>query len=183
MRRKGDKVRGDEGAGNPCLPNSTPNHMVTITDRDSGTGSRAKKGGRGQSGKGDEKKEGDSFEETGMGLRPGMSRPRRARMRSLANATSRVGTMVAGIDDDGNLMDDEDPFVLSSSTTTTLGEPSGMDPRVLISLTGGRGEGTLKGIKRVKDPSTDVETMGVTKYLNVISNGVEIPDSKPMSGP
>jgi hypothetical protein len=157
--------------------------MVTIADRDSGTGSRAKKGGRGQSGKGDEKKEGDSFEETRMGLRPGKNRPRRARMRSLANATSRVGAMVAGIGNGGNLVDGEDPFILSSRTTTTLGEPSGMDPCVLVSLTGGRSKSTLKGIQRVKDPSADIEAMGVTEYLNEVSNGVEVPDSQPVSGP
>ena len=104
-------------------------------------------------------------------------------MRGLANAASRVGTMVAGIGDGGNLVNGEDPFVLSSRTTTTLGKPSGVDPRVLVSLTGGRTKSTLKGIQRVKDPSTDVEAMGVTKYLNNVSNGVEVPDSQPVSGP
>ena len=104
-------------------------------------------------------------------------------MRGLANAASRVGTMVAGIGDGGNLVNGEDPFVLSSRTTTTLGKPSGMDPRVLVSLTGGKSKSPLKGIKRVEDPSADIESMGVTKYLDKISNGVEVPDSQPVSGP
>ena len=172
-----------KGPGIRASPYSTPNHMVTITNRDSGTGGRARRGGRGQNRKGDEKETGDSFEKERMTLIAWWSKPGGARMRGLANATSRVGTMVAGIDDDGNLMDDEDPFVLSSSTTTTLGKPSGVDPRVLVSLTGGKSKCPLKGIKRIEDPSADIKSMGVTKYLDKISNGVEVPDSQPVSGP
>ena len=37
VRRKGGEVWGDEGARDPCLPNSAPSYMVTIADRDSGT--------------------------------------------------------------------------------------------------------------------------------------------------
>jgi len=157
--------------------------MVTITNRDSGTGSRDRRGGRGQNIQGDERETGDSFEKKRMRLISWCSRPGGARMRGLANAASRVGTMVAGIGDGGNLVNGEDPFVLSSRTTTTLGKPSGVDPRVLVSLTGGRSKSTLKGIQRVKDPSADIETMGVTEDLNEISNGVEVPDSQPVSGP
>jgi hypothetical protein len=91
--------------------------------------------------------------------------------------------MVAGIGNGGNLVDGEDPLILSNRTTTTLGEPSGMDPCVLVGLTGGGSKSTLKSIQRVKDPSADIETMGVTEYLNEISNGVEVPDSQPVSGP
>ena len=156
--------------------------MITITNGDSGAGGRARRGGRGQNRKGDEEKT-DSFEKRRMRLIAKWGKPGRTRMRGLADAASRVGTVVAGINDDGNLMDDEDPCVLSSSTTAALGEPSGMNPRILVSLTRCRGEGSAKGIESVEDPSTDVETMGVTKCLNVISDRIVIPDSKPMSGP
>ena len=183
MRRKGDEIRGDEGAGNPCLPNSTPDRMVTITNRDSETGSKDRRGGMGQRIQGDERETGDSSEKKRMRLIARCRGPGGARMRGLANAASRVGTMVAGIGDGGNLVNGEDPFVLSSRTTTTLGKPSGVDPRVLVSLTGGKSKSPLEGIKRVEDPSADIETMGVTKYLDKISNGVEVPDSQPVSGP
>ena len=62
-------------------------------------------------------------------------KPGRAGMRGLANAASRVGTVVAGVYDDGDPMQDEDPSVLSSASTAALGEPSGVDPRILVDLT------------------------------------------------
>jgi len=153
-----------------------------MTNGDSGEGGMARRGGRGENR--DEKREKtDRFEKGGMRLIAEWGGPGRTRMRGLADAAGRVRAVVAGINDDGNLMDDENPCVLSSSTTAALGEPSGMNPRILVNLTRCRGEGSVKGIESVEDPSTDVETVGVTKCLNVISDRIVIPDSKPMSGP
>ena len=182
VSREGDKVGGDEGTRDPCLPNSTPSHVIAMTNGDSGEGGMAGRGGRGQNRNGDKEKT-DSFEKRGMRLIAKWGKPGRTRMRGLADAASRVRTVVAGINDDGNSMDDEDPCVLSSATTAALGEPSGMDPRILVDLTRCRGEGSVKSIEGVEDPNTDVETMGVTNCLNVISDRLVIPDSKPVSGP
>ena len=104
-------------------------------------------------------------------------------MRCLANAASRVGAMVAGISNSGNLMDGEDPLILRSGTTTTLGKPGGMDSCILVYLTGGKGKSTLKSVLGVKNASAYIETMGVTEGLNEISNGVEVPDGQSVSGP
>jgi hypothetical protein len=82
--------------------------------------------------------------------------------------------MVAGISDGGNLMDGEDPLILRSGTTTTLGKPGGMDSCILVDLTGGKGKSTLKNVLGVKNASAYIETMGVTEGSNEISNGVGV---------
>jgi hypothetical protein len=91
--------------------------------------------------------------------------------------------MVAGISNGGNLMDGEDPLILRSGTTTTLGKPGGMDPCILVNLTGGKNKSTLKSVLRIKNASAYIETMGVTEGLNEISNGVEVTNGQSVSGP
>ena len=182
VRREGDKIRRDEGTRDPCLPNSTPSHVIAMATGDSGEGGMARRGGRGQNRSGGKEKT-DSFEKRRMRLIAKWGKPGRTRMRGLADAASRVGTVVAGINDDGNPMDDEDPCVLSSATTAALGEPSGMDPRILVDLTRCRGDGSVKSIEGVDDPSTNIEAAGVSDCLNVLPNRLVIPDGEPVSGP
>ena len=67
--------------------------------------------------------------------------------------------MVAGISNGGNLMDGEDPLILLSGTTTTLGKPGGMDPCILVDLTGGKNKSTLKSVLRVKNASAYIESL------------------------
>ena len=95
-------------------------------------------------------------------------------MRCLPNTASRVGAMVASVRNDGNLMDGEDPLILSSGTTTALSKPGGMDSCVLVSLTGSSGKSTLKDVLAVDNASAYIETMGVAEKSNKIPDGSEI---------
>ena len=156
--------------------------MITVTSGGSGKGGKAKKGGRGKN-KDEEWEEMGSFEKGGERPIAEWGKPGRARMRGLANAASRVGTVVAGVNDDGGPMDDEDPSVLGSATTAALGEPSGVDPRILVNLTRCGGDGSVKSIEGVEDPNTDIEAAGVSDCLNVLTDRLVIPDGEPVSGP
>jgi hypothetical protein len=48
VRREGDEVGGDEGTRDPCLANSAPSYVITVTSGGSRKGGKAKKGGRGK---------------------------------------------------------------------------------------------------------------------------------------
>ena len=104
-------------------------------------------------------------------------------MRSFANAASRMRAVVAGVNGNSNPMYNEGPSVLSNTTTAALGEPGGVDSRIFVNLTRCEGDGSVKSIEGVEDPGTNIETTGVSNRLNVLPNGLVIPNGEPVSGP
>ena len=95
-------------------------------------------------------------------------------VRSLTDAASRMGPVVASVSNDSDLMDGEDPLIPSGGTTPALSKPGGMDSCVLVSLTGSSGKSTLKDVLAVNNASAYIETMGVAEKSNKVPDGSEI---------
>ena len=95
-------------------------------------------------------------------------------MRSLPNTASRVGAMVASVRNDGDLMDGEDPLILSSGTTTALSKPGSMNPGILVELAGGSGESTVKGLLAIDDTNGHIKTMGIAKQSDKVLDRSEV---------
>ena len=104
-------------------------------------------------------------------------------MRSFANAASRMRAAVARVDEDSNPMDNEGPGVLSSPTAAALGEPGGMDSRILVNLARCGDDSSMENVEGVNDSGTNIETTGVSNGLDVLPNGLVVPNGEPMSGP
>ena len=79
-------------------------------------------------------------------------------MRSFADAASRMGAVVARVDEDSNPMDKEGPGVLSSPTAAALGEPGGVDSGILVNLARCRDDSSMKKIEGVNDSGANIET-------------------------
>ena len=104
-------------------------------------------------------------------------------MRSFANAASRMGVVVARVDDDGNPMDNEGPGILNSPTAAALGEPGGMDSCILVNLARCGDDSSMENVEGVNDSGIDIETTGVSDGLDVLPDGLVVPNGEPMSGP
>ena len=182
VRREGDEVRGDEGPRDPSLANSAPSYVITVASGGGRKGGESKRGG-GDKTEDEEWEEIDNGEEEGERSITERGEPRRARMRGLANAASRVRTVVAGINDDSNPMDNEGPSVLSTPMTAALGEPGGVDSRIFINLTRCGYDSSMESIEGVDDPGTDIKAAGVSDCLNVLPNRLVIPNGEPVSHP
>ena len=104
-------------------------------------------------------------------------------MRSLTDTASRMRAVVAGVSDESNLMDGENPRIFKRGTTATLSKPSSMSPASFIELAGGSRKGTVKSVLATNDTSGYIEAMGVTKETDKILDGGEITKGKPVSGP
>ena len=95
-------------------------------------------------------------------------------MRSLTDAASRMGAVVASVSNDSDLMDGEDPLIPSGGTTPALSKLGSMNPGILVELTGGGGESTVEDVLAVDNASAHIKTMGVAEKSNKILDGSKV---------
>ena len=105
---------------------------------------------------------------------PTVIQPGWTRVRGLTDTASRVGAVVASVNNDSDLMDGEDPLIPNGGTTAALGKPGGMDSGVLVDLTGGSGESTVEDVMAVDNTSGHIKTMGIAKQSNKVLDGSEV---------
>jgi hypothetical protein len=111
---------------------------------------------------------------TGREVGPTVIQPGRTRVRSLTDAASRMGAVVASVSNDSDLMDSEDPFIPSGGTTAALSKPGSMNPGILVELTGGGGESTVEDVLAVDNTSGHIKTMSIAKQSDKILDGSEV---------
>jgi hypothetical protein len=94
-----------------------------------------------------------------------------------------MGVVVAKVDDDGNPMDNECPGILNSPTAAAFGEPGGMDTCIPVNLTRCGGDGSMESVEGVNDSGIDIETTRVSDELDILPDGLVVPNGKPMPDP
>ncbi len=91
--------------------------------------------------------------------------------------------VVAKVGDGGNPMDDKCPGILNCPTAAALGEPGGMDTCIPVNLTRCGGDGSMESVEGVNDSGIDIETTRVSDELDILPDGLVVPNGKPMPDP